>query len=173
MCFLWQLLRSVPSCKECWPQETRKNTTTDNAVEMPSSSAARPQLALGNKLVTHLQDHRRCCVTEDNPSKICSAQEHAPRHHLIATNDQRNRAATMRVGSKFRRIRRSGSRNCSSIFSWWDGDFAVWHYKPCVADGFGALSNSRNSDLPIPPARHRRAFPCGSVMIVTGAPPTL
>jgi len=28
-------------------------------------------------------------------------------------NDQRNRAATLRVDFRFRRIRRSGSRNCS------------------------------------------------------------
>ena len=46
-------------------------------------------------------------------------------------------------------------------------------YRSLIADGFDARSNSRNSDLPIPPTRHCKAFPFGSVTIVIGVPPTL
>mgnify|MGYP004182594189 CR=1 FL=1 len=46
-------------------------------------------------------------------------------------------------------------------------------YRSLIADGFDARSNSRNSDLPIPPTRHCKAFPFGSVTIVIGVPPML
>ena len=45
--------------------------------------------------------------------------------------------------------------------------------KSFAAEGIGSLSNSRKSDLLIPPARHRRALPCASVTIVTGVLPML
>ena len=50
---------------------------------------------------------RQTCITP-RPDDIAS-------HEAVKFNDQRNRAATLRVDFRFRRIRRSGSRNCSAL----------------------------------------------------------